>query len=281
MRVSRSIPPPHGGDQGQHEDSEEIEALADPRQGPGGGGGPHAEDLEEVPEGFVHEVSFAAGEWVPDGTAPILDRSPGVRKAPSWGMLGERDPGRRGSEEPGRVEDMTERIVALRGWFEGPGGPEPRELSVDPEGRVAEEGDRSPSGVLAEYGEGCRIRPGGGERPQHPEQSVYTELVDPSWDLATWCRHTIYRRSVEMTPERVYLGCCRAFGRMLLAGVTTVAVSFYCHNRPGQRSGPAGDPGGPDHRDPAPLRGGCTMTGWPRRPYPAKRALPGVLLRDP
>ena len=128
---------------------------------------------------------------------------------------------------------MTERIVALRGWFEGPGGPEPRELSVDPEGRVAEEGDRSPSGVLAEYGEGCRIRPGEVNAHSHPEQSVYTELVDPSWDLATWCRHTIYRRSVEMTPELVYLGCCRAFGRMLLAGVTTVAVSFYCHNRRG------------------------------------------------
>ena len=128
---------------------------------------------------------------------------------------------------------MTERIAALRGWFEGAEGPVFKELAVDPEGRVTGEAKGPSCGETGEYGPDCLILPGDVNAHSHPEQSVYAELVDPSWDLATWCRHTIYRHSVEMTPELVYLGCCRAFGRMLLAGVTAVAVSFYCHNRRG------------------------------------------------
>lgn len=67
----------------------------------------------------------------------------------------------------------------------------------------------------------------------HPEQSLYVNLVEEGWDLGTWCRRTIYAHSVHMTPELIYLGCLRAFGRMLLNGITSVAVSFYCHNRMG------------------------------------------------
>ena len=65
----------------------------------------------------------------------------------------------------------------------------------------------------------------------HPEQSIYVEIADKSWDLARWCRETIYKYSVEMTAEMVYHGCVRAFGRMLAYGETSVMVSFYCHNK--------------------------------------------------
>ena len=67
----------------------------------------------------------------------------------------------------------------------------------------------------------------------HPEQSIYVEIADKSWDLARWCRETIYKYSVEMTAEMVYHGSVRAFGRMLSYGETSVIVSFYCHNKRG------------------------------------------------
>ena len=67
----------------------------------------------------------------------------------------------------------------------------------------------------------------------HPEQSVYTDIVDPSWDLGTWCRNTIYKYSVSMTPRRVYLACARAFSRMALFGTTSVMVSYYLHGNKG------------------------------------------------
>ena len=67
----------------------------------------------------------------------------------------------------------------------------------------------------------------------HPEQSVYTDIVDPSWDLGTWCRNTIYKYSVAMTPRRVYLACARAFSRMALFGTTSVMVSYYLHGNKG------------------------------------------------
>ena len=67
----------------------------------------------------------------------------------------------------------------------------------------------------------------------HPEQSLYTDLVDKKWDLATWCRHTIYRFSPYLGPEEIRLGCLRAFTRMLFAGVTSVVVSYYLHGRRG------------------------------------------------
>lgn len=67
----------------------------------------------------------------------------------------------------------------------------------------------------------------------HPEQSIYVEIADKSWDLARWCRETIYKYSVGMTAEMIYHGCVRAFGRMLSYGETSVIVSFYCHNKRG------------------------------------------------
>lgn len=77
------------------------------------------------------------------------------------------------------------------------------------------------------------ILPGDFNAHAHPEQSLYVEIVDPKWNLAEWCRNTIYRYSTSMTPERVYYACVRAFGRMLSFGVTSVMVSFYCHNNMG------------------------------------------------
>ncbi|MDY3869092.1 MAG: amidohydrolase family protein [Pyramidobacter sp.] len=63
----------------------------------------------------------------------------------------------------------------------------------------------------------------------HPEQSIYTDMVDKSWDLGTWCRQTIYKYSTSMTPRRVRLACRRAFARMLRFGTTSVMVSYYLH----------------------------------------------------
>ena len=82
---------------------------------------------------------------------------------------------------------------------------------------------------IADYGDAL-IEAGDFNAHSHPEQSIYVEAVDPSWDLATWCRNTIYKYSTLMTPDVIYLACCRAFSRMLLSGTTSVAVSFYCHN---------------------------------------------------
>lgn len=69
----------------------------------------------------------------------------------------------------------------------------------------------------------------------HPEQSIYTGLVDKNWDLGTWCRHTIYRYSTAMTPRRVRLACLHAFAGMLLCGTASVMVSYYLHGRAGNR----------------------------------------------
>lgn len=63
----------------------------------------------------------------------------------------------------------------------------------------------------------------------HPEQSLYTDIIDKSWDLPTWCRNTIYKYSPRLKPQHIYFSCCRAFSRMLSFGVTSVMVSFYCH----------------------------------------------------
>lgn len=67
----------------------------------------------------------------------------------------------------------------------------------------------------------------------HPEQSIYVNKVDRDWDLYTWCKNTIYKYSTVLTPEDIYYGSLRAFTRMLLLGVTSVMVSFYCHNKRG------------------------------------------------
>lgn len=79
------------------------------------------------------------------------------------------------------------------------------------------------------------LRAGDVNAHSHPEQSVYTDLVDPSWDLATWCRHTIYHYSTSLTPRQVRLACRRAFARMVGYSVTSVFVSFYLHNNAGNR----------------------------------------------
>ena len=80
---------------------------------------------------------------------------------------------------------------------------------------------------------GAVIQPGDFNAHSHPEQSIYVEIADKKWELAKWCRETIYRYSTSMTYERIYYGCVRAFGRMLSYGETSVMVSFYCHNKMG------------------------------------------------
>lgn len=77
------------------------------------------------------------------------------------------------------------------------------------------------------------IRPGDFNAHSHPEQSIYVEIADKSWELAKWCRETIYKYSTEMTKEHIYNACVRAFSRMLMFGETSVMVSFYCHNNKG------------------------------------------------
>ena len=83
------------------------------------------------------------------------------------------------------------------------------------------------------FGEGFALSAGDFNAHSHPEQSIYVEIAHKSWDLARWCRETIYKYSVEMTAEMIYHGCVRAFGRMLAFGETSVMVSFYCHNKKG------------------------------------------------
>lgn len=84
-------------------------------------------------------------------------------------------------------------------------------------------------GEIINYNEDYIICPGDFNSHSHPEQSIYTDIIDKSWDLGTWCRNTIYKYSVKLEPEHIYLGCLRAFSRMLTLGVTSVMVSFYCH----------------------------------------------------
>ena len=83
------------------------------------------------------------------------------------------------------------------------------------------------------FGDGFVLSAGDFNAHSHPEQSIYVEIADKSWDLARWCRETIYKYSVEMTAEMIYHGCVRAFGRMLVYSETSVMVSFYCHNKRG------------------------------------------------
>lgn len=83
------------------------------------------------------------------------------------------------------------------------------------------------------FGEGFVLSAGDFNAHSHPEQSIYVEIADKSWDLARWCRETIYKYSVEMTAEMIRNGCVRAFGRMISYGETSVMVSFYCHNKRG------------------------------------------------
>jgi 5-methylthioadenosine/S-adenosylhomocysteine deaminase len=84
-------------------------------------------------------------------------------------------------------------------------------------------------GERYDYDSNYIIYPGDFNAHSHPEQSLYTDIVDKDWNLATWCKNTIYKYSINLTPNHVYLACSRAFSRMLSLGVTTVMVSFYCH----------------------------------------------------
>lgn len=88
-------------------------------------------------------------------------------------------------------------------------------------------------GMRYDYDDSYIICPGDFNAHSHPEQSLYTDIVDKEWNLATWCKNTIYKYSVTLTPKHVYLASGRAFTRMLSLGVTTVMVSFYCHNSEG------------------------------------------------
>ena len=127
--------------------------------------------------------------------------------------------------------------LLIRGWTDSRSGPRHVDIVVDRgkgtivSVRSSGEVPDSAGGDTVEYDALVRIMPGDVNAHSHPEQSLYVDFVDPAWDLSTWCRNTIYRHSVELTPEHIYLGCCRAFAHMLLLGVTTAAVSFYCHNR--------------------------------------------------
>ena len=126
--------------------------------------------------------------------------------------------------------------LLVRGWTDSQSGPRQVDIVLDQEKgtilSICPSGEMpgSAGGETVEYDASVRILPGDVNAHSHPEQSLYVDFVDPAWDLPTWCRNTIYRHSVEMTPEHIYLGCCRAFAHMLLLGVTTAAVSFYCHN---------------------------------------------------
>jgi 5-methylthioadenosine/S-adenosylhomocysteine deaminase len=125
----------------------------------------------------------------------------------------------------------------VRGWVDDASGPRQLDMELDPERGLilsvcpSGEGPGSCGSDMVEYDDSLRLLPGDVNAHSHPEQSLYVDRVNPSWDLSTWCRNTIYRHSVELTPEHIYLGCCRAFAHMLLLGVTTAVVSFYCHNR--------------------------------------------------
>ncbi|MDD4160141.1 MAG: amidohydrolase family protein [Synergistaceae bacterium] len=92
---------------------------------------------------------------------------------------------------------------------------------------------RSPQEPDHVFPEGYVLSAGDFNAHSHPEQSIYVEIADRSWNLARWCRETIYRYSVKMTSEMIYYGCVRAFGHMLSFGETSVMVSFYCHNKKG------------------------------------------------
>ncbi|SMG34271.1 amidohydrolase family protein [Dethiosulfovibrio salsuginis] len=83
------------------------------------------------------------------------------------------------------------------------------------------------------FPEPMTIKQGDFNAHSHPEQSIYTDLVDRSWDLGTWCRNTIYRYSPFITPKQVRLACRRAFGRIALLGASSVMVSFYLHGGKG------------------------------------------------
>lgn len=89
------------------------------------------------------------------------------------------------------------------------------------------------SGDIFKYDENYTICVGDFNCHSHPEQSIYTDIIDKSWDLGTWCRNTIYKYSVALKEEHIYLGCLRAFSRMLLLGDTSVMVSYYCHGNKG------------------------------------------------
>lgn len=109
------------------------------------------------------------------------------------------------------------------------------ENSRQPSGEISGKAEAidSPGLETYIYDDSYVIEAGDFNAHSHPEQSLYTDIVDKSWDLPTWCRNTIYKYSPVLRPEHIYLGCCRAFARMLQLGVTSVMVSFYCHMRQG------------------------------------------------
>lgn len=94
--------------------------------------------------------------------------------------------------------------------------------------------DNNFDGKIVDFGD-MTIVQGDFNAHSHPEQSFYTDIVDKSWDLGTWCRNTIYKYSPLLTPHQVRLSCRRAFARMALAGVTTVMVSYYLHGNVGNQ----------------------------------------------
>jgi 5-methylthioadenosine/S-adenosylhomocysteine deaminase len=83
---------------------------------------------------------------------------------------------------------------------------------------------------ILSYGSEYLIECGDFNCHSHPEQSLYKNIVNKNWDLSTWCKSTIYKYSPFLEPSHIYYGCLSAFKAMLLNGITSVMVSFYCHN---------------------------------------------------
>lgn len=90
-----------------------------------------------------------------------------------------------------------------RGWLES-----------DDDGLIVALGSgEPPRSPDADFDAGLLFEAGDFNAHSHPEQSLYADLVDRRWDLATWCRHTIYRFSPYLGPCEIGLGCLRAFSR--------------------------------------------------------------------
>lgn len=119
---------------------------------------------------------------------------------------------------------FTPSTAPCRGWIEA---------TADTGLIVALGQGEAPRRADRTYDDGLLFQAGDFNAHSHPEQSLYTDIVDPRWDLATWCRNTIYRFSPHLGAEEVYLGSLRAFHRMLGLGVTSVMVSYYLHGGKG------------------------------------------------
>lgn len=122
------------------------------------------------------------------------------------------------------------KLTSVTGWIDNGSERFYGVISIDGKGMIsAIKRVTSKDGMSAPAGEPI-ITAGDFNAHSHPEQSIYTDFVDKTWDLGTWCRSTIYKYSILLTPLQVRLACRRAFARMALFGITSVMVSFYMHH---------------------------------------------------